>query len=85
MSALRWLIVNPGAGYWSNADGWVDRATADRFGPSDRKLCRLPVGGRWIREHESADLAGRCSSCGELLTDHESAQQWCECERCRCG
>jgi len=33
--------------YWSNADGWVDRGSADIFTDAERGTLNLPMGGEW--------------------------------------
>ena len=33
--------------YWSNDDGWCDRATADVFNEDERLHGLLPIAGRW--------------------------------------
>ena len=33
--------------YWSNAQGWVDMAGADRFDEGERMTLCLPTGGTW--------------------------------------
>lgn len=33
--------------YWSNADGWVDRASADTFSAAETGELNLPIGGAW--------------------------------------
>jgi hypothetical protein len=33
--------------YWSNADGWVDRESADKFDEGDRMMLCLPMGAKW--------------------------------------
>jgi hypothetical protein len=33
--------------YWSNADGWVDPASADVFTAEEHDALRLPLGGEW--------------------------------------
>lgn len=38
--------------YWSNDQGWVDRASADRFPSMDRDV---PDGGRWIPDTRASE------------------------------
>lgn len=33
---------------WSNVDGWVSAADADRFSEEERARVALPFHGRWI-------------------------------------
>lgn len=39
-----------GAGFWSNAMGWVSLEEADRFTAHERDTLRLPMGGSWTTE-----------------------------------
>jgi hypothetical protein len=34
--------------YWSNTDGWVDKASAARFTQHERDTVSLPIGGEWV-------------------------------------
>ena len=38
--------VTPGL-YWSNDDGWVDLASADRFTEASKETLNLPMEGAW--------------------------------------
>ena len=35
--------------YWSNEDGWVDKANATKFKAWEIWHLRLPIGGVWVR------------------------------------
>ena len=43
--------------YWSNADGWVDRASADRYFIEEAEQSRLPMFGapKWVDAEDPAD------------------------------
>lgn len=43
--------------FWSNADGWVDSASADAFSEGERGLLSLPVSGMWINIPVPAPVA----------------------------
>lgn len=53
----KWVIATPyGYGdeaYWSNAMGWVDLDSADRFTEAETKTVDLPMEGFWIPESEA--------------------------------
>lgn len=36
--------------WWSNDDGWVDRASATEFTPAERWDIRVPINGNWVAE-----------------------------------
>lgn len=48
-----WLITNAEGDYWSNAMGWVDRDSADRFTAAETGTLRLPIGDGVVWQMES--------------------------------
>ena len=51
LASLRpWVIFSTDERlFWSNVDGWVDPASADRFSDDERRVLNLPIGGTWVR------------------------------------
>lgn len=51
VEVVEWVVVNEDDAYlyWSNEDGWGDRASATVFADGERPSLSLPQGGAWER------------------------------------
>ena len=56
--------------FWSNSDGWVDRASADVFTDAEKETLRLPYGGRWVSLQELHEQRV------ESMRSHPSTWDW---------
>ena len=52
--------------YWSNEDGWVDKASATIFDIWDVESSRLPFGGYWAKDtgHNTQNTNAQCNEYG---------------------
>jgi len=56
--------------FWSNSQGWVDRASADVFTEAEKEATRLPYGGRWVSLQELHEQRV------ESMRSHPSTWDW---------